>query len=453
MKQQLPQRLRVSPRSAAYLVVLVGVLRAASCEPLVAKCNPGDSEVYCQCVTKSPRGGNTVSIKCDFENKEAVVLNKELFNFRNSSLVSAYVRMVNATSVHVTKEFLQEWMQAPSAALDIWRGGNLTLESMPPLDSYDKHASYRTFAGVGIVSCNVPEVPTMFLRDRTRGGFRIKTSTVGSFRKGVLHNMKQMRYLVLEDTVVEAVDGSVATEGFVTLSRREVHSWTGLILSNVTIHRVGEGAFNLTHQSDMETAEVTNSYLGTVETGALIAAGDISVTIKGNYFQRLEKAAFQVDVTGEVKFDENVIASWAPDALEGLMCHNRTTLERNTVRVDTPHQVALNESSTPFHTSCGNPQIFLVITPSHPLAVQVTTVSTWVLAALLIILLLATLSMYIWRSQEGITRYYNRGRFPIILNGRKSSQENLPNNAEINVPAQEATEEGITNTLYTNEES
>lgn len=65
----------------------------------------------------------------------------------------------------------------------------------------------------------------------------------------------------------------------------------------------------------------------------------------------------QVAVTGQVNFNQNTIRSWAGDALEGFMCHNRTFLESNTFLVDGGVDAVLNQSTTPFHTSCGNPQV------------------------------------------------------------------------------------------------
>lgn len=62
-------------------------------------------------------------------------------------------------------------------------------------------------------------------------------------------------------------------------------------------------------------------------------------------------------VTGTVNFNQNTIRSWAGDALEGFMCHNRTSLESNTFLVDGGVDAMLNQSTTPFHTSCGNPQV------------------------------------------------------------------------------------------------
>ncbi|XP_042228779.1 uncharacterized protein LOC121870868 [Homarus americanus] len=457
MRNRQDQQCRGGVRGVATLLLLMvvtGLLRPASCDPIVAKCPSGgpldNQDAFCKCILKQlPRSrSNTVNIKCDFDNMEDVVLNKELFPFRNASLVSAYVRMVNATSVHVTKEFLKEWLQAPSAALDIWRGGNLTLESTPPLDNLDKFSSFRTFAGIGIVSCYIPEIPPKFLRDRTRAGFRIKTSSVGTFRTGFLHNIKEMRYLVMEDSVVKSVEGSVASEGYVILSKRQVHTWSGVSLSNVTFQNIGAGAFNLTHHSDMESLNVTNCRLGTVGTEAFTVVGDIEVNITGNYVQKLEKEAFKVKVTGDVKFDENVIESWEPDALEGLMCHNRTSLERNTIHVSSAQDAAINESFTLFHNTCGNPQLFLIINPTHPVKLRVNTTSTWVLTTLLVLVVAVGLGVvFNLKTKGGITRYYTRGRLPIILNGRKSSQENLPNSAEVNLPTGGSTEEGHTNPM------
>lgn len=65
---------------------------------------------------------------------------------------------------------------------------------------------------------------------------------------GLVVVVVQIRYIVLEDSVVEEVEGSVSAEGYLTISQLEVHSWNGLLLSNVTINEVGSGAFNLTHK-------------------------------------------------------------------------------------------------------------------------------------------------------------------------------------------------------------
>lgn len=56
-----------------------------------------------------------------------------------------------------------------------------------------------------------------------------------------------MRYIVFESSVVGSVEGSVASEGYVTLSKRQVHSWNGLLITNSSIGVIAAGAFNLTH--------------------------------------------------------------------------------------------------------------------------------------------------------------------------------------------------------------
>ncbi|XP_071525223.1 uncharacterized protein [Panulirus ornatus] len=443
----------VVEQRAKWLVTLMVVLKIGTCQVLVATCSSVEGNEYCQCKQKeADHTGRTITIKCDFKYKEDVLLNKELYPFRNSSLVSAYVRVVNATSVNVTGEFLKEWLQAPSAALDIWRGGNVTLESVPQLDNLDTFSIYRTFVGVGIVNCYIPEIPRMFLRDRTRGGFRIKASRVGTLRAGLLHNIDQMRYLVLEDSVVELVEGSVSTEGYVTLSQRNVHSWSGLIISNTTINTIAPAAFNLTHQSDMESVEIINCQLGSVGKEALSVVGDIDVTIKGNYFSHLQTQSFKVAVTGVVKFDENIIGEWEMDALEGIMCHNRTSLEKNVVHVNNPGDLVLNNSIMPFHTSCGNPQMFLVVNPAHTVQQKISMKSTWVMVALVSVLVVVLALVHVLYTRSGVTRYYGVGRFPLILNGRKCSQETLPTSADLSPPT-DPTQEGKSNPVYSPNQS
>ncbi|MPC97185.1 hypothetical protein E2C01_092485 [Portunus trituberculatus] len=57
-----------------------------------------------------------------------------------------------------------------------------------------------------------------------------------------------VRYIVLEDSVVDKVEGPLAAEGSFTLSQRDLHRWNGLFLNNVTIHSLGSSSFNLTHK-------------------------------------------------------------------------------------------------------------------------------------------------------------------------------------------------------------
>ncbi|ROT80021.1 hypothetical protein C7M84_001246 [Penaeus vannamei] len=392
---------RMKPRRNHVLCLLLlmasGFLQDAAGEPIVAKCPPSDAEdtsnEFCKCDQNPSRSNRVITIKCKFNDKEDVLLTDELYPFRNQTLMTAYVRVENASSVHVTESFLREWQQAPSIALDVWRGGNLTLDPTP------EHDNIKRFA---------PTRPS------------------------------SMRYLVFEDTVVDKVVGSVATEGYVTLSKRELHSWIGLRLSNVSINSLAKNAFNLTHKHARDCG-----------TGALTVAGDVSVTITGNTFQHLQKEAFKIAVTGDVKFDENVIKSFDPDALEGLVCHNHTSLERNTVHVGKFDGLALNASAAPFHESCGSPQLFMVVTPPASRVTSATAVATWLIGVILLVLVVALVAgvIYTWKTQGLVLRYYTGRGAPMYLNGRKSSQENLPNSAEISANA-EAAETGVSNPMY-----
>ncbi|XP_066974900.1 uncharacterized protein [Macrobrachium rosenbergii] len=435
----------------------LNVIKDEEKKVVIAKCPSltsgvdDDPNSFCECLsTPLPASRESVQIKCSFNNTEDVLLNEALYPFRNMSLGSAYVRVVNATRVNVTQAFLRELMQSPSIALDIWGAGTLVLDSMPDPET-DKFKKFKTFVGVGISDCYVPEVPKYFLRNRTRGGLRIKKSRVGNFRAGVLHNMEEMRYLVFEDSTIHSFEGSVATEGFVVLSKRQLHAWTGLVISNTTIDTIGSGTFNLTHKSDMEIAKVVNSTIGSLNKEAIILAGDIDVTIQKNVFQRMETEAIKVAVTGDVIFDKNEIANWEPGALEGLICHKRTSLEENTFRVQDPTDIAMNISTTPFHASCGNPQLFLVIKPQQPLALQINSTSSWILGFLLFLIVVGVVmaGVYLHQRQNLALHYYrNRGRLPLPgLRERKVSQENLPNGAEID-PSSEVTEEGVSNPIY-----
>ncbi|KAK3867183.1 hypothetical protein Pcinc_027333 [Petrolisthes cinctipes] len=409
---------------------------------------------YCNCT----RMGPILSIKCDFQNKEAIKLTRGLLQpFLTPSLKSTYVRMKSTKSIYVTSQFMQAWHEVPSSAFDVWHGGNVTLESSP---AAEVPMVYNTtsFAGVGIVGCNVTEIPARFLRDRQRGGFRIKSSNVGIIRAGFIHRIKEMRYIVLEKSVVGVVEGSVASEGFVTLSQRVVHSWNGLLITNTSIGVMAAGAFNLTHhvssggggrgiergekESDMESVKVVNSRVGRVGSKALAMTGDINVTIMKNVFEKLDRQALKVAVTGAVNFDQNIIRSWAGDALEGFMCHNRTSLERNTFEVVDDVASVLNLSTTPFHTSCGNPQIFLVITPQSYLLYVADARGAWVLGGLLVVGLVVLMWVgwrYLGKGGETIYNTTNTGRFTSLLagrgnNARRTSLENLPRHAEFNVP-------------------
>lgn len=133
--------------------------------------------------------------------------------------------------------------------------------------------------------------------------------------------------MVLEDSVVDEIEASVAAEGYVTLNQLDMHRWNGLIISNVTIHKLGSGAFNLTHKVSMHASHilghrntmahcisnlhsgvflqakelenthkvlVQDSQMDHIGTGGISVQGDVAVTIKDNTFGKLEDDALRV---------------------------------------------------------------------------------------------------------------------------------------------------------------
>ncbi|KAG0718824.1 hypothetical protein GWK47_051712 [Chionoecetes opilio] len=405
---------------------------------VVVRCpKPGSSAPSnCTCSNTS------LSIRCNFQNKWDAVLTKELFEpYLNMSLNTAYVRVTNATSVNVTSGFMQRWLSWPSSAFDVWNSGTVTLQPTPRLDN-DTRLKPGSFAGVGIMNCHIPEIPNSFMRDRARGALRIKLSKVGVMRTGFFNNVGEIRYIALEDTVVDEVEGSVAAEGYITLSRRNVHSWTGLELSNVSIGVLGPGAFNLTHKSDMEVMSVKNCSLGWVGTGALAASGDIEVTFENNTFKYLQKGAFKVAVTGSVSFTGNQMGAKGLDALGDLECHNASSFQNNTILVSTfVSPVPGQASSTPFHPSCGKAQLFLVLTPARELLMVEDARAAWVLGATVLVLGMAMVVGVVWSFRRH-RPIFSINCFPTLLQGRnyKSSQENLPKNIELNTPSDDLEE-------------
>ncbi|CAL4126348.1 unnamed protein product [Meganyctiphanes norvegica] len=349
------------------LMTLLCKIKSVECAAynmVTAVCpQPGDTGLPCTCNFNQPK--RTLTVKCSFSFNQDVLVNGELMSpFVNHSLTSAYIRLENASSVHVMAPFMHDWYTVPSAALDIWRGGIVQLDSPPQPSNLEALKIYRTFVGVGIIESRVPKIPPKFLRDRSRAALRIKSCIVGTFMKGAIYNVAEMRYLVIEDSIVGTVEGPLASSGVLTLSKKTLHSWFGLLLSNITADAIDSNAFNLTHNSDMERAVLQNSLVKSVGTGAITVAGDIEVIIKENKFTKLQKKAFQVQVTGNVVFNDNVIEAWEPDALEGLVCHEHTMLEKNTVHVADPKETQGETAVSPFHSSCGKPQIFYVVNPA-----------------------------------------------------------------------------------------
>lgn len=418
------------------LVVVIGLLGGA--QALMVQCPQAGTNIppYCSCSNSS------VTIKCDFQRQEDVVLTSDLLaHYGVINISAAYVRVANATSLLVRSDFIVSWLKAPSSAFDIWHSGEVTLQSTPN-PSNNTGMKSGTFAGVGIVNCSIPELPANFLRDRTRGTLRVKQSKIGVLRAGFFNNVQEMRYIVLQDSVVKEVEGSVSTEGFVTLSQRSVHSWNGLVLSNVTIGTLGPGAFNLTHKSDMEVMEVKDCRVERIAAGALAARGDIQVTITGNTFGELEKGALKINVTGSVNFNQNTIRAQGLEALAEMSCHNASSIQNNTILVTQPVRPVSGQSSTPFHPSCGKPQLFMVLTPARQVLVLEDTRVAWVLGATLAVLGMMMVLGVAWffRRRRPV---WTPGRFPDAFKSRnrKTSLENLPRNIELNC-AREDLEQG-----------
>ncbi|KAK8387552.1 hypothetical protein O3P69_018234 [Scylla paramamosain] len=411
------------------VLVLVSPGLLGGAQGLVAQCPKAGSNIpsYCTCSSTS------VTIRCDFQNQEEVMLTSDLLApYGNISISSTYVRVANATSLLVRSDFMVTWLKAPSSAFDIWHCGEITLQSTPS-PANNTRVKSGTFAGVGIVNCSIPELPPNFLRDRTRGTLRVKQSKIGVLRAGFFNNVQEMRYIVLHDSDVEEVEGSVTTEGFVTLSQRDVHTWNGLLLSNVTIGTLGPGAFNLTHKSDMEVMTVKDCLVGRIAPGALAARGDIEVTITGNNFLELEKGAFKINVTGSVNFNQNIMKAQGLEALAEMSCHNASSIQNNTILVSKPVRPVSGQSSTPFHPSCGKPQLFMVLTPARQVLVMEDTRVAWVLGATLAVLGMVMVLGVAWffRRRRPV---WTPGRFSGTFMGRnrKTSLENLPRNIELN---------------------
>ena len=46
--------------------------------------------------------------------------------------------------------------------------------------------------GIGIIDCQILELPTKLLRDHHRGAIRVKQSTIGAIREGFIHNIDEV---------------------------------------------------------------------------------------------------------------------------------------------------------------------------------------------------------------------------------------------------------------------
>ncbi|XP_042866837.1 uncharacterized protein LOC122249781 [Penaeus japonicus] len=252
-----------------------------------------------------------------------------------------------------------------------------------------------------------------------------------------------MRYLVIEDSAVSVVEGPVAANGVVTLSQRSLHNWVGFRLQNVVVNSLGAGAFNITHSSEVESVEVNKCKFQEISTGAFTVSGNLNVSFTENSFRHLQKEALKVTVLGEVKFDGNVIESWDSDALSALKCMSRASLQRNIVHVVAAQEVALN--ITPFHSSCGNPQIFTVINSASALESKTSEAAPWTLGVIAIVLFFLLIAGVLMYRQRGLMmRHYKRDT-PIFLSACKASVDSVANG-----PEQTAGDAptGVTNPMY-----
>ena len=60
-------------------------------------------------------------------------------------------------------------------------------------------------------------------------------------------NFSQVRYIVLEDSTVNAINGPISSERQVNLSKRQLHNWSGIQFINATVDKISTGTFNITH--------------------------------------------------------------------------------------------------------------------------------------------------------------------------------------------------------------
>lgn len=62
---------------------------------------------------------------------QEVELTEALYPFKRTRAVSVYVRVSNAISVRVTEGFMGAWLGVPSAGLDLWNNGQVSLAPAP----------------------------------------------------------------------------------------------------------------------------------------------------------------------------------------------------------------------------------------------------------------------------------------------------------------------------------
>ncbi|KAK7080594.1 hypothetical protein SK128_023826, partial [Halocaridina rubra] len=376
-----------------------------------------------------------------------VVLTNSLYPFYRNALMQVVVRVKNATSVHVTPDFLTAVRNAPAVSLDFWRCGTLYLSSSPA-EQRTFSPSFSTHMGIGIINCTVPYVPSKLLRDRTTGGLLIRESRVGTIAKNILFNTVKMKYLFIENTTLERVEGYLSNYDNISMDLVDGIGWHGLRLSNVTIASLPASSFNFVYDGSGPTtkeceAKIINCRIADVQSGAILLKGKIDVTIRGNTFQRLRKDALMVNVTGDLKFEENSVELLEPRALKGLICGGNTQMDKNIVHLNAPSEAPYNASGSPFDKSCGNPQIFIVISPPQPRTESRTSNATWVLLTLLLLLITAVafMGVFFYRNQTFL-RQYKRGGVQEC-----TTMQELQNSDELST-VEEDLDTGLSNPIY-----
>ncbi|XP_064087540.1 uncharacterized protein LOC135202213 [Macrobrachium nipponense] len=463
MKATKPRRtFRWNRRNLFWVhVLIIKVMIMDSRAAVVPVCPPpgnnastgGLESSFCQCNLETVMSGTQVSISCTFSNQEDVELTEDLYPFQKRNLVQARVLVRNATSVRVTEGFLRSLQSAPSAVLDVWRGGQLIFDSSPQVQRNFVDV-FNTYLGVGIIRCNVPSLPKRLFRDRKVVGLLIKGSRVDKISREILYNINKVKYIKITDSQVGIVDGPISNGVSIPLLPRADDSddkWQGFEISNSTIAHIAPGSFSFKNEEDSETTwKMTNSQLNHVETGAITATGNLDVTFRGNSFGMMHRYALMVNATGDTVFEENVVDRLEPDGLKMFLCGSKNiSMTKNTVHMESPHDQPYNSSTMPFHPSCGKVQVFVVMSPPQPQTLQKTSNATWVLLAIIILIvsLVTAVGVFIYRNKAYL-REYRRGETPYTIGLERTTMQELRDNNEPETEEEDVEETGLTNPVY-----
>ncbi|XP_064087303.1 uncharacterized protein LOC135201953 [Macrobrachium nipponense] len=429
MKATKPRRtFRWNRRNLFWVhVLIIKVMIMDSRAAVVPVCPPpgnnastgGLESSFCQCNLETVMSGTQVSISCTFSNQEDVELTEDLYPFQKRNLVQARVLVRNATSVRVTEGFLRSLQSAPSAVLDVWRGGQLIFDSSPQVQRNFVNV-FNTYLGVGIIRCNVPSLPSV---SSVTGRWE---SWMGPYRMGC-------RFLCFQGLMI------------LTIRARDSE------ISNSQWAQTAPGSFSFKNEEDSETTwKMTDSQLNHVETGAITATGNLDVTFRGNSFGMMHRYALMVNATGDTVFEENVVDRLEPDGLKMFLCGSKNiSMTKNTVHMESPHDQPYNSSTMPFHPSCGKVQVFVVMSPPQPQTLQKTSNATWVLLAIIILIvsLVTAVGVFIYRNKAYL-REYRRGETPYTIGLERTTMQELRDNNEPETEEEDVEETGLTNPVY-----